>query len=171
MAQRINRTLLILLFLCLGGCGFPPTTNFVCGPIVLFDENRTTIIGIDDLFNSFYVGHREFFEGDEDTHRVDIDSETAVVEYFQQTAGRDAQGVHHVWDNLVGFRYNRVTRILVEYSYRLGDIKTASREALLARRMAVKPLKPDWEIVWEPCRREPAWRALISRLVGLLFFV
>ncbi len=168
--------IVIRLFFCIAivlasGCGMGPTQSHVCGPIRLFDEDRTLLIGFNPLFDSVYIGHQEHYPWDKYTHRIVINDREVIMEYFEQTAGRDKDNVHHIWHNLVGFRFNRVTRVVVEYSYRLGDIKEGSREALLERRMAQNPEKPDWEIVWEPCTPEPAWRALLGRIVGILFTI
>ena len=152
-------------------CGMGPEQNVVCGPIKLFNEDRTILFGFDPLMETAHVGHLDFNNWDKYTHRVEVTSDVVIVEYYQQTAGRDDENVHHVWHNLFGYRYNRKTKILVAYNYRLGDVKTGTREELLEKRMAQQPLIPDWEQVWEPCRPEPFWRALIGRFVTLLYRV
>ena len=92
-----------------------------------------------------------------------------LVEYFQTTAGRDDAGIHHHWNNLYGYRMGKDGTLLVEYRYRLGDVGAGTREAQLAEKMAAGPVSPDWELRWEPCREEPAWRAWIGKVVSMLF--
>ncbi|MCG8530992.1 MAG: hypothetical protein MI749_10035, partial [Desulfovibrionales bacterium] len=115
--KKIIPCLILCLILFCQGCTMP-TENWVCGPVRLHNSDRTILIGFNSLLDSFNEGHLEFFAGDEYTHRVEITPEFALVEYFEQTAGRDEAGIHHNWHNLRRCFFDRRENVLIKSSFR-----------------------------------------------------